>query len=371
MKILTGIDIPFNPFGGSPIIVDDWYSNLPKGNEILFLTMPSSDGKKWWKMKQVYFLKTKKEKDPKFYQGYIHDLNMEVKKVIEMYKPDIIHLQHINFGLSRSFCEVGGNIPKLAFCHGTDTQYASKNEFFLSNLKYIADRSDILVFPTINMKNDFQKLYGHKFSFKVVPHGIPEKLFKRSKIHKKGKLFKLMYAGRLNTFKGADIAVGSLRYLQFPIKLDVYGREDEEGYVSKIKKTVDDKNLQNKVSFHDMVSRKKLWRLFQKYDAIAIPSRSLEAFSITSIEAQATGIVVIYGNGGGIVNVVGNSGIMIKNNSPRYLANILKTLYKNPEVLKKYRKLGYKNAKKYKLRNQIKEMLILSKLLINGTKIIY
>ena len=39
MKILTGIDIPFHPFGGSPIICNDWYSDLPDDVEVKFLAL--------------------------------------------------------------------------------------------------------------------------------------------------------------------------------------------------------------------------------------------------------------------------------------------------------------------------------------------
>lgn len=365
MKILTGIDVPFSPFGGSPIIANDWYSNLPSEHEVLFLTMPPSNNKKWWKIKNVRFLKTKKEKDPNLYRKYINSLNEEVKEIIGEFKPDIIHLQHVNFGLSRSFCEVRTDVPKLTICHGTDTQYAYKDRFFLDNLKYIASKSDILIFPTENMKNDFQKIYKKNINFEIIPHGIPKNLFIKTKIHKKGRAFKLLYAGRLNTFKGADIAIKALKYIRFPIKLDIYGREDEPGYFAKIKSLVYKNGLQDRVAFFDMVDRERLWDLLQNYDAIVIPSRKLEAFSITAIEAQARGLVVIYGNGGGIVNVVNDSGLQIKNNLPKFLSNIITDLNKKPEVLEEYRKLGYKNAKRYGLEKQISRLLRTSKEVIS------
>lgn len=367
MRILTGIDVPFNPFGGSPIITNDWYSNLPCDSEVLFLTMlPTSCGK-WWSMGNVRFLKTEKERDTKGYQKYIQSLNKEVSTAIDTFKPDILHLQHINFGLSRSFCEVGGDLPKITFCHGTDVQYALKSEFFMENLKYIACSSDILIFPTKNMMSDFKKVYGWKFRYEIIPHGIPKDVFCEHRIHNRSKTLKLIYAGRLNSYKGADIAIEAVGRARIPCILDIFGKEDELGYLNELKSICLKLGIEKRVHFYDQVERSMLWRLFSNYDAILIPSRRLEAFSITSIEAQARGLVVVYGNGGGIVDVIGRSGIKIRDNLPEELSRILESLVWNPRKLDKYRKLGYSNACKYRLEDQIKKIMLVSrKLLIRG-----
>jgi len=368
MKILTGIDIPFNPFGGSPIICDNWYSHLPYQHKSLFLTMKPYEEKKWWNIKNVKFLKTTKVKDPKLYIQYINELNKEVAQITNIYKPDIIHMQHLNYGLSRSFSETCLNIPKIAICHGTDTQIASQSLFFFKNLEYIADKADVIVFPTKQMAKDFFSIYKKIKKHVIIPHGIPEEAFNKHKIHKNGKVLKMLYAGRLNYFKGADIAIKSLSYTKSFVHLDVVGNEDQKYFLRELHTIVNQNKLNNRVSFSNQITRQKLWEKFSNYDLILIPSRSLEAFSLTAIEAQARGLVVVYGNGGGITNVVGKSGLMIKDNKPKTLARIIDKLDKNRNLLLKYRKLGYKNAQNYKIDKQISSLISLSEKLIYDYK---
>lgn len=360
MKILTGIDTPFNPFGGSPIIVDDWYSNMPSDVEVLFLTMPPTQDK-WWSMKNVNFLKTPKTRDIEFYPAYISELTKEVAEIIARFKPDIIHMQHLNFGLSRAFANQGDiSLPKIGICHGTDVQIAESNPFFMENMIQIAKSALHLVFPAKNMADDFFKNYKSEIPHTVISHGIPDRAFHKLHEHSKGEVLKLLYAGRLNHYKGADIAIEALAHINTNASLDIIGGEDEKGYIEKLLKLINDNNLTSRVQIEPQIDREDLWSRFSDYDAILIPSRELEAFSLTAIEAQAHGLPVIYGNGGGIVDVVGKSGIQIHDNNPLTLAKIIDRIAENPIILKEYRRLGLNNANQYKLSNQIDKLLELS-----------
>lgn len=368
MKIITGIDIPFNPFGGSPIIVDDWYSSLPNDIEVLFLTMTPTQGK-WWSMKNVHFLQTPKTKDSELYPAYIRELTKEITEIIARFKPDIIHMQHLNFGLSRAFANQQDiNIPKIGICHGTDVQIAESNPFFMENMIQIANSASHLVFPAKNMADDFFKNYRSEIPYTIIAHGIPDKAFQKLLQHVKGKTLKLLYAGRLNHYKGADIAVEALAHIKAKASLDIIGGEDESGYVEKLLQIIQSNNLTDIVKITPQINRKDLWSRFSDYDAILIPSRELEAFSLTAIEAQAHGLPVIYGDGGGIVDVVGKSGIRVHDNNPVTLAKILDRIAENPKILRKYRNLGLNNAKQYKLSNQIFKLLELSQKLCQKKK---
>lgn len=203
--------------------------------------------------------------------------------------------------------------------------------------------------------------------FIITPHGIPEKIFNKHIVHKMGSILKLVYAGRLNFFKGVDIAVRAVLAADIPVALDVIGSEDEQGFQLKLRKLASHSHLNGKISFYPHISRYKLWKLFANYDAIIIPSRELEAFSLTAIEAQARGLPVIYGNGGGITDVLGDSGIMIRDNSPELLSRIIESIYKDSSILPKYRKLGYTNASKFRLKRQIDDLLTLSNHYVDNT----
>lgn len=364
MRILTGIDIPFNPFGGSPLICDDWYSAISDNHEVIFLSMPPSDGKRWWKMNNVRFLKTEKVRDPNLYPEYINDLTKELLEIASEFKPDVIHLQHLNFGLSRAFINIDPSIPKIAICHGTDTQVAKKYDFFKKNLIEITDDVDYLVFPAQHMADDFFEIYQKEKPYVIYPHGIPDLYFDKHTVHTEEQNLKLLYAGRLNAFKGADIAIQAMADIKTKATLDVIGNEDEPGFLANLHQIVALNSLENKVSLFTQVSRQELLEVYSIYDAILIPSRSLEAFSLTSIEAQARGLPVIYGNGGGITNVVGNSGYLIEDNKPETLAKIIDTINDKRTILKELREKGYKNAEKFRLSTQVESLINLSHQLV-------
>ncbi len=359
MKILTGIDIPLNPFGGSPIICNDWYSNLPDGDEALFLAMPSTT-EQWWTMANVHFLRTAKVQDPTLYPRYLEQLRHEVRDILLQYKPDIVHLQHLNYGLSRAFVEEASSLPKLGICHGTDAQAALQSAYFQDNLVQITDRADHIVFPTENMARDFLSVYGKAVPYSIIPHGLPVEAFAMHNPHKPERILRLLYAGRLNHYKGADIAVEAIAHLHCPATLDIFGRADEQDYMSKLKHILAEHHLEDRVQFYDQIARHELLDTFSQYDCILIPSRYLEAFSLTAIEAQASGLVVIYGKGGGIQNVLGDSAICINDNLPDTLARIIENIDRERAILLQYREKGYENAKKYQLAQQVSALLTLS-----------
>jgi glycosyltransferase involved in cell wall biosynthesis len=271
----------------------------------------------------------------------------------------------LNFGLSRAFVEIKSDIPKIGICHGTDTQVAQKYDFFKNNLIEITDQVDHLVFPAKNMMSDFFEVYEKEKPFSIFPHGIPNRFFDSHELHQQEKTLRLLYAGRLNTYKGADIAIESLSYVNTDVTLNVIGNEDEPGFMDKLKEIVHNNSLEDVVSFYPQISREELIEKYSQYDAILIPSRYLEAFSLTSIEAQSRGLPVIYGNGGGISNVVGDSGYLIEDNRPQTLAKIIDEININRDLLGELRNKGYSNAENFRLSNQIKSLLELSTKLIN------
>ena len=356
MKILTGIDIPFLPSSGSPIICNDWYSNLPPDIEVRFLTLPPNNAKydNWWSIEDVVFLDIEKKKSIEEFPQYVQTLKQEVEKQIKDFEPDIIHCQHLNFGLSMAIAELDDYpMPKIGICHGTDVQLATQSEFFLNNLKLIRSKMDLLLFPTQNMANDYFKYDPCQKDYVVVSHGIPDEAYSQNTtpptLDWTERPFKILYAGRLTSFKGADIAVLATRHISEDVRLTVIGDEDESGYKQKLLEDVEKYNLQNKVSFVDSLTRRQLWQEFSHFDLIVFPSTELECFSLTTVEAQLQGLVVAYHeNAGGIENVVGDSGIKIAENTPQKWAEKIKEIYDNRSIISHYRDLGYENAKKYR-----------------------
>lgn len=367
MRILTGIDVPFQPFGGSLVVCDDWYSNLPPDVEVRFLTLPNPTDKHWWHMEDVVFMDIEKTRTQEGFVDYVKRLHAVVEEQIAAFQPDIIHAQHLNYGLSRAFAEATINIPKIGICHGTDVQAASSSDFFLDNMTYICDHMDLLLFSTPTMHKDFASLYTKKHTHKTCPLGIPQSYFTNPhgqiRFNGQGTL-RVLYAGRLLEWKGADIAVDALAHVHHDMHLTIIGNEDQSGYLQRMHHIVQTHKLGAKVTFIPQLPREQLLTAFADYDLIVFPSRRLEAFSLTVVEAQAKGLPVIYHPGGGITDTVDDSGIRIEIATPEKLASVLDNIYLNPDILTETQAKGYTNAKKYTLEHSRAMLLNMSEAVI-------
>lgn len=370
MRILTGIDVPFRPFGGSLIVCDDWYSDLPQDVEARFLTLnPPAGQPKWWHIKDVAMLDVEKRFGAQEFPEYVRRLKAAVQQQIEEFKPDVIHAQHLNFGLSRVFADLAVDIPKLGICHGTDVQLATKEPFFKENLQRIGDAMDLLIFPNQNMADDFFKVYGREKICAINSLGIPDRFYKDAlplPAFDGKRPLKVLYAGRLLAWKGAHVAVRALKHTAHDMHLTVVGNEDEAGYKASMLDVVRENQLQDRVTFKDQMPREALLHSFADFDVMVFPSSSLEAFSLAAVEAQAAGLpIVVHVGGGGIADTVGDNALLIDQNTPERLAETLDTIYEHSQLLADLQAKGRANAEKYRLSASRERLLELSRQLLD------
>ena len=366
MKILTGIDVPFQPFGGSLVFCDNFYSSLPEGVEVRFLTLRPPTAEKWWSIKDVVFLDIEKTRDPAKYPEYVAKLTELVQDQIDEFQPDVIHSQHLNYGLSRAFVDADTTAPRLGLCHGTDVQAASTSDVFRQNLAHICDRLDEIAFPNQIMAGDALAIHPTSTPYSICPYGIPDRFFEPNPKHFTGsKILNVLYAGRLLAWKGPDIAVAAMAHTKENIHLTVIGNEDQAGYLRTMHEIVSRNNLSDRVTFLPQLPRGELLEAFTNYDVMVLPSRRLEAFSLTAVEAQAKGLPVIYSaEGGGLTSTVGDGGIPVNPNTPQALAGVLDAVTANPNRLAAVRQRGFANAEKYRLSASRNRLLELSEELI-------
>lgn len=351
MRILTGIDVPFAPFGGSPLVCNDWYSALPPDVEVRFLTLPPPEGtSRWWTMRDVRFLEARKARTPDGFSAYVDALRAEVARHVADFRPTLLHCQHLNFGLSRALADAAPGVPRVGISHGTDVQAALESPFFRDNLRAIRERMDALLFPAPGMAEDYFAVDPCDVPYTVLSHGIPDRLYRpRPAGPPRPSGLRVLYAGRLTPWKGADIAVEALGHLPADVHLDVVGGEDSPGYLRRLEETCAAKGLEGRVRFEGHLSREALLERFDAFDAIVFPSRQ-EAFGLTSIEAQARGLVVVYASTGrGLADAVGDSGLRVEENTPEGFAAALGQLRAAPRLLEEYRARGYRNAERYRM----------------------
>jgi len=348
------------PSCGSLILCDDLYGSISKQDNVRFLALDAGRGKKWSKIRDVHLLKIRKETDGRKFKKYIAKLSNEINKHVIDFKPDIIHIQHFSFGMAMAFSKL--KLPKIAICHGTGILFASDSEFHQKNVAKALTSSRRVIFPTKNICNDFKNAFPSLKSIKteIIPWGIPDGLClsARPKNEWSKKTCNILYAGRLTRNKGVDTIIKSLRLLDTRVKLTIIGSGDQ---LESLTRLVEHYNLSNRVRFISFQTRKKLWGYFEKFDALIISTKKVEAFCLVAIEAQAHGLPVIYSDTGGTKEVIGNSGLVFKAGDYHDLAQKIESLMFNSDLLDKYSKLGIQNVRKYKISK-------MRKLLFNTSK---
>lgn len=345
MRIITGIDIPFEPSCGSMIICNDIYSKLDLFHDIRFFSLKSNKtDKNWSSIKNVEILNLEKEVDFLNYNIYIENIYSLLLERIDDFTPDIIHLQHLTFGLTSAFMRL--NRPKIAICHGTDILYALNFTFHLNTVENVCRESTYIVFPSEGIYKDFTNIFGDKFKkkSKIIKWGIPLLDIKKRSFIKKGKKFNILYAGRLSYDKNVALLINILPLLPTDIHLTIIGEGEEQARLHLLSNQL---KINHRVTFEKFKSRNDLWKSFPYYSLLIIPSSKIEAFGLVALEAQAHSLPIVYSNVSGLSTVFNDSGIPFDVNNPLDLVDKIQKLYTNSDLLLEYNVKSIENASLY------------------------
>lgn len=162
------------------------------------------------------------------------------------------------------------------------------------------------------------------------------------------KNFKIAYFGRITPYKGIDNLILAINELNNPnISLTIQGSGD---YLKHIKKLVNKFKMKN-VQFLPFVDYEDVPLALSKFHLVILPSVkrgiALEQFGRVLVEAQACGVAVIGSNLGGIPNAILKGGIIVEPENINDLKNKIHLLFKNRDLLEKYRKIGFESSFKY------------------------
>lgn len=142
----------------------------------------------------------------------------------------------------------------------------------------------------------------------------------------------LLFVGRIQPLKGADVAVRSLSSLgrRDATLLIVGGASGAEGHdeMEKLWSMIDEFNLGDQVRFVPPQQHHILSTYYRAADVVLVPSRS-ESFGLVALEAAACGTPVVANAVGGLLTIVehGRTGFLVADRQPdvfaRHIADIL------------------------------------------------
>ena len=282
---------------------------------------------------------------------YEDEFRKALERVIEDFKPDVIHTQHLWIWSS---IVTEYNIPTIITSHGSDMMgYDIDNSFYDYCIKAIRGCKKIVTISKRNYEDIINKFPEAKEKCVILKNGYDTEIFnlkdyKREEIlHEYGidKNYEniVLFAGRLTENKGIDILLDAAKKYEDGKTLTIIAGGG--GLLKDLEKQVKDLDLKDVVFVGDQ-TQENLSKLYSISDVLAAPSR-VEGFGLVGIEALACGTPVIGTKEGGMsdfiteeygdlvhienVEMLYNSIIKILNNKEKF----------NREKLSKYAKDNY------------------------------
>jgi len=235
---------------------------------------------------------------------------------------DIIHIQKpYDLGpalLARRF----GGARVVLGCHGED---------FYPGDTLLASRVDAAVSCSRFNARTVAARYG--FEPTVVFNGIDTSLFRPTTpdpdIVRTDGTPLLLWVGRLQPWKGVDVALRALREIPQAYLMIVGDGETR----ADLERLAQELGLAERVRFLGALPRERLPSIYAAADLLLATSFASETFGIGLVEAQACGLPVVASRFGGFPEVIdeGHTGLLVPPRDPTALAAAVRTLLNDPE----------------------------------------
>ncbi|WP_328973472.1 glycosyltransferase family 4 protein [Streptomyces sp. NBC_00239] len=363
--ILTGIDLPLEPSCGSTIWCSDVYTRLTgHGYRTVFAHLPGSGTWQHGFTDTAELAAQKAPYGPGF-DAYADALTDEVRSLVSERRPDLIHAQHLGFGLALAFARAAGSTPMVSVAHGTDVITATEHVQARAVLNEIVDASVRVIVPNAAMADEVDRLTDghHTDRLVIVPWGIP--LPAAPTAHPRpGKHLRLVHAGRLDANKDTITAIEALARTTGH-QLTVIGSGSE---LETLTRRTAELDLANRVTFEPFLPRQDLFKRFADFHAMLFTTRKLEAYGLVAVEAQAHGLPVLYSNVPGLGVTLGTGGLSFPPGDAGALASLIDNLAASPATRQLLHQAALANARGYDVAHTAAHFAALSRTAMEGAR---
>lgn len=269
-----------------------------------------------------------------------------LKKIISKEKPDLINAHYASgYG---TLGRLSGFNKKLLNVWGSDV-YDFPNESKLKkriiekNLKNytaIASTSYCMAEETKKyLENKSKEIF-------ITPFGVDTEKFKNLNIEKKENEVIIGIVKTLTEKYGIEYLIKAIKELENildienykKIKLLIYGKGELKNKLEDLTKEL---QIEDKVIFKGYISNEDVPKALNEMDIFVVPSiLDSESFGVAAVEAMACEVPVIVSDVDGLKEVVVNNetGFVIPKKSPKEIANKIKILIENNDIVKKFKK---------------------------------
>lgn len=158
----------------------------------------------------------------------------------------------------------------------------------------------------------------------------------------------LLYAGRLDPFKGPDLLLRAASMMREKAQVVIVGgkpKDDDE--IEQLRQLAADLRITKRVHFLGARPQQEMPLLYCAADVTVIPSYH-ESFGLAAVESLACGTPVVATRSGGLTSIIrnGETGYLVPR-SPGFFAERLDALLKQPELLEKMRQAARPSTLQY------------------------
>lgn len=215
------------------------------------------------------------------------------------------------------------------------THKSFRARFFRPFLKDVLKNSDFLVSSSEELIQEIDDYLIKVDRTKlIILHEAVD--IEKFKPEKKTELNKLLTVARIDPVKGIETIIKSIPYLikEIPeLKLKLVGSHPNKKYLNNLKNLVLKLNCQEFVDFIGPIPHNDLPSVYNSSKIFILTSKT-EASSISTLEAMSCGLPVIVTNVGGMPSLItdGENGFIIEPNEPKYLAEKIMEILRDPSL---------------------------------------
>jgi D-inositol-3-phosphate glycosyltransferase len=207
--------------------------------------------------------------------------------------------------------------------------------------QHLVQQADCIIAATSDERTQIIRSCGATASqIEVIPCGVDLKLFvpqerlqARKQLGLQPNLPVLLFAGRLDPFKGPDLLLRTATLMQQDAQIVIVGGKlDGDKDLQKLQKLAAELNIDQRVHFLGARPQQELPLLYSAADVTVVPSYH-ESFGLVAVESLACGTPVVATRAGGLTSVVrhGETGFLVPR-CPGFFAERLDALLSDPEL---------------------------------------
>ncbi len=260
---------------------------------------------------------------------------------------DIIHSHYWLSGIAAMQLADTWDVPHVTMFHTLGRLKQEVNPHIqepslrLEMEQRLIQRADRIIAATIGERGQMIRLCGASASqIEVIPCGVNLKLFiphdryrAREGLGLKPELPVLLFAGRLDPFKGPDVLLHAAAMMEEDAQIVIVGgRLTGDKELQRLQALAKELKISARVKFLGARPQEELPIIYSAADVMVMPSYH-ESFGLAAVEALACGTPVVATRAGGLTTVVrhGETGFLVPR-CPGFFAERLDLLLKNPTL---------------------------------------